>query len=179
MTAPRRRGRRLALAALGLALAGVVAAVALALGRGGGGAAVTPATERAAAPAATFVLEDGARRSLASFRGRPAVVAFVLPYCATCIDTLRMLDTVAAERPGQAAPIAVSVGTGGAGQLRAFAADVGATKALYVADPGFRAAQALGVTEVDTVVVIDAAGRVVTRGPQLSAGTVLGALAAS
>lgn len=174
------RGRRLALAGVGVALVAVVAAVALSVSAGGGGTSVAPQERRAPAPDIAFTLADGERRSLSSFRGHPVVVAFVLPYCATCIDTLRTLDAVAEAYPdGSAVPIAVNVGSSGAGDLRDFAEDVGATKALYVGDPGLRGATAFGIDEVDTVVVIDSEGRVVVRGPGLSTKTILGAIAAT
>lgn len=174
------RARRLALAGVGVALVAVVIAVALSVNAGGGETSVAPQARRAPAPDVAFTLADGEKRSLQSFRGHPVVVAFVLPYCATCVDTLRTLDAVAEAHPdGSAVPIAVNAGLSGASDLRTFAADVGATKALYVGDPGLRGAKAFGIDEVDTVVVIDSEGRVVARGPGLSTKTILGAIAAT
>lgn len=173
------RGRRLALAGVGVALVAVVAAVTLSVSGGDRGTSLAPQGQRVPAPDVVFTLADGERRSLKSFRGRPVVLAFVLPFCATCIDTLRALDEVAETHPDDSViPIAVNVGLSGAGDLRDFAADVGATKALYVGDPGLRATTAFDVVEADTVVVIDPEGRVTARGLTLPATTILEAIAA-
>ncbi len=162
MSAGSRRGRALAVAGIGVALVAVVVAVVFSVSAGGGGGSVAPQAERPATPDVAFTLGEGERRSLKSFRGRPVVVAFVLPYCGTCIDTLRMLDDVAEAHPdGSAVAIAVNVGLSGA------------------ADPGLRGASAFGVDEADTVVVIDSDGRVITRGARLSTKDVLGAIAAT
>jgi hypothetical protein len=176
-----RRARALALGGLGAALVAVAVAVALSLSaRGGEGGAVAPAAERPRAPDVAFTLAGGERRALASFRGRPAVLGFVLPYCASCIETLRALDAVAEAHSNRSVvPIAVNTGLSGAGELREFAADVGASKALYVGDPDLAATSAFGVTEVDTVIVIDAEGRVLARGPRLSAQAILQAIRAT
>lgn len=136
-----------------------------------------PVATRPAAPDVALALEGGGRRPLASFRGRPVVIAFVQPYCATCIPTLRTLDAVARAHPdGSVIPIALNVGVGGPGDLRSFAASVGVTHPLFANDPGLRVANAFGVQELETFVVIDAQGRVVTRGVGLPQSTVLSAV---
>lgn len=177
MSAPSPRRRRALLAGIGVVLLGLTAVVVLSVSRSGGGALVAPEATRPAAPAVTLALVGGGRRSLASFHGHSVVIGFVQPYCTSCIPTLRTLDAVARAHPdGSVVPIALNVGLGGARNLRTFAASVGATRPLFAADPGFRAADAFDVQELETFVVLDPRGRVVTRGVGLSTQTVLGAL---
>ena len=145
--------------------------------RSGGGASVRPVATRPAAPDVAVALEGGGRRSLASFRGRPVVIGFVQPYCASCITTLKTLDAVARVHPdGSVISIALNVGVGGPGDLRGFAASVGVTLPLFANDPSLRVANAFGVQELETFVVIDPQGRVAARGVALSEGTVLSAV---
>jgi cytochrome oxidase Cu insertion factor (SCO1/SenC/PrrC family) len=180
MSASARRRRRVLLAGLGLVLVGVVVAVALSVSTTGGGGAWTPQAQRALAPDVALTMAGGQQRSLASFRGRPVVIGFAEPYCTSCVHTLRTLDALAgAEGGGGVVPIALNVGGGSPGELAAFAAQLGVSRPLFAADPGLRAADAFGVQQLDTFVVIDAQGRLVSRGAGLSTNALMKDLAAA
>jgi peroxiredoxin len=151
------RRRNLA-AALILALLLAAGAGAFALSRAGveGDSPKVPFT-----PAA-FMLEGDSGQQLSStaLRGQPTVLAFVQAGCVTCATTL---DNLATATPPGARQLAVGFPSTG-GQLAQFADAIGIPNGpRYLSDPSGSAAQSLGVNAIDTVVVIDSAGRVTWR----------------
>ena len=139
-----------------------------------------PAGGAAAAPVRTdagplrLALQDGRQHALAEFRGSVVVLGFTVPSCDTCIPTLRRLDALARAYPRRTlTAIAVNVGPGGPRPLAAYAVRIGAGRSLFAADPGLRVVHALGVRQLETVVVLDRHGRMVRRGVNLSMTQIL------
>lgn len=123
-----------------------------------GGTLASPARTDAGAPRLT--LQDGRQHPLTDFRPGAVVLGFTVPSCDTCVPTLRRLDAPARAFPRRVlTAIAVNVGPGGPGPLAAFAAQIGASRPLFAADPGRRVVRALGVRQLETIVVLDRRGR--------------------
>ena len=141
-------------------------------------ASSTPPTARPKAPAFRVAALTGGTVSLASLHGKTVVVGFVQPDCGTCVGTLRTLAQVAAKAPaGRVAVLAVNVNTyTTAADLARFASQIGAEHGpQFVLDRGDRMARAYGVQTLETEVVIDPAGRIVTKGVALPASKLLAA----
>jgi peroxiredoxin len=154
-------GRRRNLAGVlivAVSVAGVVAAFA-AVGNG----SREPSSASAVTPV-SFSLQglDGDEVSAAQLRGSVTVLAFVQAGCASCAYTLHEL--AAASGP-DIRTLAVGFPSSGA-ELSRFvrALGVSAPNLQYLSDPDGSAARALGVNAIDTVVVLDAGGRVRWRG---------------
>jgi peroxiredoxin len=153
----RSRRRNLA-AALILAFLLAAGAGAFALSRAGveGDSPKVPFT-----PAAfTLEGEGGQQLSSGALRGKPTVLAFVQAGCVSCATTL---DNLAGATPPDARQLAVGFPSTGS-QLARFARALGIPAGpQYLSDSNGSAAGALGVTAIDTVVVLDSAGRVSWR----------------
>lgn len=153
------RGRR-NLAAGGilvLVIATVIGALALSQSGLQGSSASAPAGPT------SFTLRGLGNKELVAteLRGKPAVLAFVQAGCGSCATTLDQL--AGASRPG-VRTLAVGFPST-AEQLASFGNALGvAPRIEYMADPDGAAARALGVNVIDTVVVLNARGRVIWSG---------------
>ena len=112
----------------------------------------------AAAP--SFALPDlaGQPRSLASFRGRPALLNFWATWCPPCRAELPELRALAQTHLGCLDVVGIAEDSGSAGDLRAFA-QANALEYPILLDDG-SAGRAYGVTTIPRSVLIDAQGRV-------------------
>lgn len=144
----------------------VVGAGTLAVIAGGKNASTVSPQQPTTAKAFTVTTADGRTITNASLRGRPRVIGFYLAGCAECVDGLNALGALETSRPASTLAVGFS---SGARQLARFASAIGARPAgTYATDQNGTAATALGVTTVDTTVVLDARGRIVWRGVHAS-----------
>jgi hypothetical protein len=152
-------------------LLAALAGVAIAVVSTAGGSGTSAAAAAGRAPGFTASSTTG-RFDLAADRGHRTVLAFVQAGSGACIGVMRNYAQLAPSTPG-ARFVALNLpGGGSARDLAGFGASFGATRDVtYVADPDGKIAQLYGVTVVDTVIVIDRAGRIRARlvGPTASA----------
>jgi thiol-disulfide isomerase/thioredoxin len=153
----RKTARRLVIAGI------LIAAVALAV-------ALTGAAQREhPAPALPRRALIGAAPSLASLRGRPAVVDFFASWCGPCTSEAPALEQFARAVQGRAAVVAVAWSDSRQGALRFVRRFHWTFPVLN--DPNGAAGYAYGIQGLPTSFVLDARGRIVTRliGPQTRA----------
>ena len=141
-----------------LAIAAVLAAIELL--SGGGGSAERPAP---ALPAAVLVPP---KATLASLRGRPALVNFWASWCDPCRHEARQLERFARSRHGRARLVGVDWSDGIVG-ARAFVRRYGWTFPV-LRDPSGTVGDRYGIAGLPTTFVLDSRGRIVEtlRGPQ-------------
>lgn len=127
----------------------------------------------------------GRSLSLAAARGKEAVVlGFFLEDCASCVAGMRTFGAVANSVAGQPVRV-VALNTNplsGGEALAAFAGRIGAGGFEIARADGDRVqdlARGLGVTSIDTTVIIDRQGKVLAKGPQMSKEEQLAAVAQS
>jgi peroxiredoxin len=113
--------------------------------------------------------------SLAALRGHPVVLGFVQAGCASCAADLQTLSHLAA-RNSNARFVALNVAAGPAAQLRRFADALGAHGLMYASDQAGRITRSYGVTQIDTIMVFNPAGRIVWQAVRPSQGQVAAAL---
>ena len=144
----------------------VVGAGALAVISAGGSASTASPNQPTTAKTFTVTAADGRQITNASLRGRAHVIGFYLAGCAECVDGLHALGALEKSQPG--ATVAVGFSSG-ARELARFASAIGARAAgTYATDPDGAAASTLGITTVDSTVVLDARGRIFWRGTNAS-----------
>jgi cytochrome c biogenesis protein CcmG/thiol:disulfide interchange protein DsbE len=166
-TRPRRRPRRLILAAW--LLVGVVAFVALltvSVGRPAG-AVDTPIVGR---PAPAFDLQtlDGGRLSLADLRGSPVVLNFWASWCIPCREEAPLLTAAAADYGARGLRVVGVVYQDSAESARDFIGRYGQTYPGLL-DPDGRTAIDYGVFGIPETFFIDASG--IVRSRQIGAVT--------
>ncbi len=116
---------------------------------------------RAAMPAAVAGSALTAESGDAASTPQPvSLVGFYQPFCGPCIPALRALSEAA--RRARVPAVAYNEASS-AEDLRGFAEAAGVTGLHYRADVGARAAQRLGVRELETVLILDRDGGVVRR----------------
>jgi cytochrome c biogenesis protein CcmG, thiol:disulfide interchange protein DsbE len=133
------------------------------------------AAARTAPPLPAKVLEPPAA-TIASLRGRPAIVHFWASWCGPCRQEAPELARLGGELRGRATLVGVDY-TDAAGSARAFIARHD-WRFPILADPSGRTGDAYGLSGLPTTFLVDARGRIVRRltGPQ-TAGGLLRALA--
>jgi thiol-disulfide isomerase/thioredoxin len=159
-------------------LAALAAAAVLTFGIGGTGQAVaagdpplegdfgarfTLKDDPQPAPGVAFTDRDGARVSLADFKGRVVLVNFWATWCAPCVEEMPTLDALEADLGSAAFTVlAVSEDMGGLETVEPFLRDKLdlQTLEIYLDDKG-ALAQAFGVRGMPTTYLVDAKGRVV------------------
>lgn len=168
-------GRRISWRAL---LAWAVGAVALALLIVFGLSASKSAVGRAA-PALPSTRLSGPRVTLASLRGRPALVVFWASWCTPCEQEAPTLERFARALHGRATMVGVNWSDPSPSGARTFIARFGWTFP-NLRDPDETSGQKYGVSGLPTTYAIDGAGRIkaTLRGPQTQA-TLARALAAA
>lgn len=127
------------------------------------------------------VAVDGRTLGLAEFAGKPLVVGFVLDYCATCVATMKTLETLSGRG---VATLALNVGappgtdaTEAARRLQQFARGLNVTSPTMAADAGQRTAKRYNVKVLETFVILNKNGREIGRGTQLDAAAIEATLA--
>jgi hypothetical protein len=161
---PRERLRRRRL--VGFAIAGVVAiAVVLAIvaGRRPSDAGVGRAEGRATSFAALRLTSlDGKRIALPA--GRPGMVMFSTSMCVTCFVSARAMAEYRAGAHRRVDAAFISLDPGDSARTLAERRDaMGGTSLAFAIDTSGALAARYGITVLGTVVVYDAAGRVVAR----------------
>ena len=167
-TSPRRRPRRLILAAwLLVGVAALVALLTVSVGRPGG-AVNTPIVGR---PAPAFDLQtlDGRRLSLADLRGSPVVLNFWASWCIPCREEAPLLTAAAADYRARGLRVVGVVYQDSAESARDFMGRYGQTYTGLL-DPDGRTAIDYGVFGIPETFFIDASG--IVRSRQVGAVTV-------
>ena len=115
------------------------------------------------APAASFTTNAGKPATLSDFRGRPTVVNLWATWCAPCLREMPSLVKLQAAFAGKLTVAAIAEDHRGAAVVDPFVAGHNLTSLKVYLDPHQRVAEAFGVSDLPTSVVLDAKGRVVGR----------------
>ena len=151
-----RRTLALLLAAALLAVSGCAG-----LGEQSGTAALTPAADRAPAPAVTApALDGGTPITLAALRGRPVLLNFWASWCKPCQKEMPTLVTFSKEHPGMSV-VGLAVNDRPA-YSRRFAKKVGADFPLGIDRDADVAAKFDASIGLPMTVIIDKEGRIAT-----------------
>jgi thiol-disulfide isomerase/thioredoxin len=149
---------------LALLLAAAVLVVTGCAGLGDESATVslTPAADRAPAPAFTApALDGGAPISLASLRGRPVLLNFWASWCEPCQKEMPSLVTFSKEHPGMSV-VGLAVNDR-PGESRAFARKVGADFPLGIDRDADVAIDFDATIGLPISVIIDQQGRIAAK----------------
>ena len=131
------------------------------LGEQSGTVALTPAADRAPAPAVTAPALDGGRPiTLAAFRGRPVLLNFWASWCEPCQKEMPALVTFSKEHPGMSV-VGLAVNDRPA-YSRRFAKKVGADFPLGIDRDADVAAKFDASIGLPMTVIIDQEGRIAT-----------------
>jgi hypothetical protein len=118
---------------------------------------------------------DGSFR-LAGMRGSPVVLGFVQAGCGSCAADLKSFSSLAGGHPSVRF-VGINMPGGGTAQdLASFGRSLGVSGIMYVADGSGAVSADYRITAIDTVVVLDASGRVVWRGTAPSTDALAAAL---
>ncbi len=110
--------------------------------------------------------------------GKPAVLFFMTGECASCIEGARTLDGIERQYGDGLAVLAVDMDPGATtAAVRAFAQAAGNPRFDFARDPDGRMVSAFAVRALDTVVVTDANGVEVYRGPSTDQASLRSAVA--
>jgi len=154
------RGRSL-LAGLILSGAVVAALIVFAINRDSGTAA-SPAGDSSPVTNRGFESESGPL-SLTSLRGQPVALAFVQAGCGSCAASLKAFSNIAAKMP-DAHFVALNMpGGGSAAALADFTDSLGATGITSAAYSSNDISKQFDITSLDTILVLDADGKIVWR----------------
>ena len=156
-----------------LSAAGARAADTLRLGQ------FIPVAPPQPAPAVSFMTEAGRPATLGDFRGRPTIVNLWATWCGPCLREMPSLVRLQAEFAGRLTVAAISEDHRGAVVVAPFVATRNLASLRIYLDPKQRVAEAFGVNELPTSIVLDAAGRVVGKvigGADWTSPTMLAAL---
>ncbi len=137
-----------------------LAALLLMLGGAGLGCGAEPTETTDAEPAPAFDLESlaGPRVSLASLRGRPAIIDFWATWCAPCVRQVPVLNALLDKRGDDVAVIGISVDAEGADAVAPFAEEHEIAYTILLGDEGL--AQDFGARGFPTLFVLDAEGAI-------------------
>jgi thiol-disulfide isomerase/thioredoxin len=131
------------------------------LGEQSGTVALTPASDRPAAPAVTAPALDGGRPiTLAALRGRPVLLNFWASWCKPCQKEMPTLVTFSKEHPGLSV-VGLAVNDRPADSRR-FAKKVGADFPLGIDRDADVAAKFKATIGLPMSVIIDQQGRIAT-----------------
>jgi thiol-disulfide isomerase/thioredoxin len=115
------------------------------------------------APATAFEDPDGAPASLASFRGKPALVNLWATWCAPCIAEMPTLDRLAAREADRLQVVTISQDEDGREKVEAFFAKQGYRHLETWLDPRLALMTQLKVDTLPTTILYDARGRELWR----------------
>lgn len=148
--------------ALLLAAALLVVTGCAGLGEESSTAALTPAADRAPAPAFTApALDGGAPITLAALRGRPVLLNFWASWCEPCQKEMPSLVTFSKEHPGMSV-VGLAVNDR-PGDSRAFARKVGADFTLGIDRDADVATDFDATIGLPITVIIDQQGRIAAK----------------
>jgi thiol-disulfide isomerase/thioredoxin len=106
---------------------------------------------------------DGATFDASTLAGRPALLWFWAPWCATCASQAQSINDLEDEYGDRLGIVGIA-GMGNNNDMRRFVADLDVTKVPNLDDQAGVLWRRFGVIEQSTYVVIDRAGTVVTTG---------------
>ena len=106
---------------------------------------------------------DGAAFDAASLAGKPAILWFWAPWCATCASEAQSLNNIADEYAGRLAILGIA-GLGDNKAMHQFVADLEVTKVPNLDDQRGVIWKRFGITEQSTYVFVDKTGRVLDQG---------------
>jgi thiol-disulfide isomerase/thioredoxin len=124
-----------------------------------------PAAARAVPDALNFTGRtlDGATFDASTLAGRPALLWFWAPWCATCASEAQSINDLKDEYGDRLAILGIA-GMGNNKDMLRFVADLDVTKVPNLDDQTGVLWRRFGITEQSTYVVIDRSGTVVTTG---------------
>ncbi|GIE87705.1 TlpA family protein disulfide reductase [Actinoplanes regularis] len=105
---------------------------------------------------------DGAKFDAAQLAGKPAVLWFWAPWCATCASEAQSVRDFHDEYAGRLTFLGVA-GMGTTEAMREFVSDLEVGKVTHLNDPGGKIWSKFAIVEQSTYVLLDAAGKIVTR----------------
>ncbi len=115
-------------------------------------------------PALRFTTADGRLRSLADYAGQGVVLNFWATWCVPCVSEMPALDALSRALSGQRIVVLpVSLDRGGAGAVAPFYAGHGIRSLPVLLDAHAETMTALRLDGIPTTLVIDRAGREVSR----------------
>jgi len=106
---------------------------------------------------------DGAAFDAASLAGKPAILWFWAPWCATCASEAQSLNNIADEYAGRVAILGIA-GMGDNKAMHEFVSDLEVTKVPNLDDQQGVIWKRFGITEQSTYVFVDKTGTVVDQG---------------
>jgi len=106
---------------------------------------------------------DGASFDAAGLAGKPAILWFWAPWCATCASEAQSINNIADEYAGRLAIVGIA-GMGDNKAMHEFVSDLEVTKVPNLDDQQGVIWKQFGITEQSTYVFVDKAGQVVDRG---------------
>jgi thiol-disulfide isomerase/thioredoxin len=127
-------------------------------------AQLVPAKTPQPIPDVAFMGADGARHSLAEFKGKYVLLNLWAPWCAPCVKELPALAKLKSAVPGgRFDVIAVDVGRGTAADARSFLDAHGAGPLATYVDSDLALLRAFGAFGLPLTVLIDPQGREIGR----------------
>lgn len=127
-------------------------------------AQLVPSKTPQAVPDVAFMGQDGARHSLAEFKGKYVLLNLWAVWCAPCVKELPALAKLKSEVPaGQMDVVAVDVARGTPKDAKTFLDGHGASKLATYIDPQLTLMRAFGAYGLPLTILIDDKGREVAR----------------
>lgn len=115
-------------------------------------------------PEIGFEDAQGAKHTLADFRGRTVLLNIWATWCVPCRKEMPALDRLQQKLGGPAFQVLVlSIDTEGAAAVRRFYKEVGIRALAVYVDPTTRASDKLGAIGIPTTLLVDPQGREVAR----------------
>ena len=141
----------------------------------GGGDAATTTIPLPGATAFDAVTIDGVTFTVPA--GKPTALLFVTTGCGTCLDQAAQLDRVAQQYGDRVALIAIEIDPWASiGDVRKFGQDAGGVHYPLAIDMNSKIHNQLRAYALDTVIVLDGAGRVVYREINPELGSIVSGL---
>ncbi|BCJ40474.1 hypothetical protein GCM10010168_81920 [Actinoplanes ianthinogenes] len=126
-------------------------------------AAAGPAAPVAEALRFSGTTLDGAPYDAAQLAGKPAVLWFWAPWCATCASEAQSVADFHDEYADRLTFLGIA-GMGTTKAMHEFVADLGVGKVTHLDDPDLKIWTKFGITQQSLYVFLDAAGGIVKRG---------------
>ncbi|MBM3559239.1 MAG: TlpA family protein disulfide reductase [Alphaproteobacteria bacterium] len=148
------------------AVMAMLLAATLAAARDGGVGDFSPAPAPAPMPDIPVLVpgEAGATARLADLRGRVLVVNFWATWCAPCVAELPSLQRLQAKLdPARATVVLVSQDLRGLARTEPYLEKLGIALPYRFVDEKLKLSRALGVGDLPTTLIVDAAGREIRR----------------
>jgi thiol-disulfide isomerase/thioredoxin len=140
-----------------------LAAAVLLLGSGSGcGSPAPPKTATAGTLAFTGTTLDGAAFDAATLAGKPAILWFWAPWCATCASEAQSINDLKDEYGDRLAVLGIA-GMGDNKAMHQFVSDLEVTKVPNLDDQQGVLWKRFGITEQSTYVLVDKAGKILDK----------------